>query len=132
MNNLNTDDQWNMLSMALSSRIVIDTLIGFYDGKVMWTAAEEGIRTIEEVREILRHLYDRDKVDPTVFWSRQFTRFNNYNQQKFLLEVAEEKRWMTWEDDLEQWMTNKEILIDYFSAVEAKALAYCRHGRSCI
>ena len=73
-------DNWALLGVGLSARIVIDTLIGFYDGEKLWHNSKEGIATISEVREILQYWINgtRDK-NLKIF---EFKRFKSYDDQK--------------------------------------------------
>ena len=119
-------DNWALLGVGLSARIVIDTLIGFYDGEKLWHNSKEGIATISEVREILQYWINgtRDK-NLKIF---EFKRFKSYDEQKFLVDMVEREKWTTWESDLEQWLENKDKVMDYFSAVEQWAISSTHHG----
>jgi hypothetical protein len=114
-------NKYDSLSIALSARIVIDTLVGFFDGEKLWHATEEGIATINEVLMILRNLYSEEK--PVRFYHLDTKRFTKYDQMILLKELVEETGWATWEEDLEQWLANKERVLDYFMALESRGLS---------
>ena len=120
----NHTDNWAMLSIGLSARIVIDTLIGFHDGEKLWHNSEEGIAIIGEVREILQYWSNgvRDKE------FKSFKRFSTYDKQKFLVDMVDKLKWTTWESDLEQWLKNKDKVMDYFDAVECWAISSTHRG----
>lgn len=115
------------LSIGLTARLAIETLVGFYDGEKMWHASEEGIAIIKEVRDVLQRLNESEHSTSFLFFNRSCKHFDSYYDMKFLKEMANQMEWATWESDLEQWLMNKEIVMDYFMLVERVALSRHRH-----
>lgn len=120
------DDRTDYLNLGLTARIAIDTLVGFYDGEKIWHASELGISIINETLHILRVI---TKIDTTTrIYQTKTEHFTTYDQMAFLLSVVNDIKWDTWESDLEQWLTNKDRVLDYFMAVERRALGHYRQG----
>ena len=121
-------DRFRYLSVGLSARIVIDTLVGFHDNQEVWHDSAKGIETITEVRKILIHLNEKDNTKgPWLFWRNQFKIFTGYDEMILLKEVCEGMKWDTWENDLEQWLLNKDKVMDYFMRLE-EAIGRCKQG----
>jgi len=116
------------LGIALTARLAIDTLVGFYDGEKVWHASEKGIEVINEARAALQRLHKCEHNDSFLFFSRSCRHFDSYDLMKFLEEMVDNLGWTTWESDLEQWLTNKEVVLDFFMHVESYALGRHRHS----
>ena len=123
----------NYLSIALSARLAIDTLAGFFDGEEIHHSADKGSQVIKEVRAVLQRLNELEHTTTYFeFYSSLKYPFSSYESMKFLKEIVNNMKWDTWESDLEQWCANKEKVMDFFVDVEGTALCrYTEEQRSC-
>ena len=115
------------LGIGLSARIAIDTLIGFYDTEEIWHASKKGIEIINEVRDILLYMKESKHDTSFLFFKKSFKHFKKYDEMVFLRDMVQNIQWKTWESDLEQWLTNKEQVLDYFMYLENHALGSINH-----
>jgi hypothetical protein len=121
------------LGIGLTARMAINTLVGFYETEKVWHASETGIEIIKEVRDVLQRLNESEHSTSFLFFNRQGKHFESYYEMQFLKEVAVEMEWTTWESDLDQWLMNKEKVLDYFMNLESHSLGRHRHSdRGCL
>ena len=114
----------NYLNIALTARLAIDTLVGFFDGEEIHHAADKGIQVIKEVRAILQRLNELEHTTTFFEFNRSLKHpFDSYESINFLKEIVDNMKWDSWESDLEQRGANKEKVMDYFVNVEGTALS---------
>jgi|SRR5208337_133427 len=115
------DKNHEYLSLALQARLVIDTLVSYWPGETVHPNAKKGIALLDEFREALATF---GLGEPRFSHRCPF----RYEQLKLIDEVAKDMKWDTWKADLEQWLTNKERVLDFFTSLECRALNSIHHG----
>jgi hypothetical protein len=104
------------LCLALDARLVINTLIGFNDGKELHPHTADGIAKIAEVHAWLLYYNNRLKGRPA---NSRMT----YDEHTVIFETFKGLDWPSWDSDLQQWLANKESVKWFFANLESRALA---------
>ena len=115
------------LTVALDARTVINTLIGYFDGEEISNSTKKGIAIINDARTILRYLNGLDKSEEFKYPRTEY--FSNYDERILVKTQVEKLNWKTWDEDLDQWLLNKEQVLEFFKRLEMAGTSQYRHSK---
>ena len=122
------EERWKYLTVALASCLVIDVIWSFEDGREPHHHAKDGIETIEEARKALDWIYTDHKSFSMFRILGTFKTFDDYEKVILLKKTVEGMKWKAWRSDLEQWLANKDKVLDFFGRLQSEANARTHRG----
>lgn len=117
----------SLLGGALTAAHVIRLLHAYkYDDKLP-NKSEEAIEAISDARIVIRYLNGMER-EQGIFCPRT-KNFSDYDAMTMMRDIVKQMEWTTWNEDLEQWLANIDIVMEFFEKIQSAGQARSRYER---